>query len=162
MLLEAVVRASEDDSISKATIPVDPAAATVFPSAQLSSACGIVAIEGLGPLDGDYTLVDELMETNGILAWIGTSVDTQNFLLSWQMHERVWTIGKYGLSVYRAFVEGDPDVPPSTSSRWQMYNRSVSVFEEVDHAVSITCPGKLPVRHAVLGINLKTVWCTGY
>lgn len=161
-LLEVVAGASEDESTSRATIPVDPAAAAAFPSAQFSSACGIIAIEGLGSLDGDYTLVDELMEMDGIPAWIGTSVDTRNFLLSWQMNERVWTIGKYGLSVYRAFVGGAPDVPPSTSSRWQLYTRSMSAFEEVDHAVSITCPGKLPIRHTVLDIKINNVLYTFY
>ena len=136
-----------------------------FPSAHLSPACGIIDVEGLGPLDGDYTLVDELMEMNGIPGWSSASAGTPTFLLWWQMDQRVWTIRKHGLSTFHAFVEGAPDVPPSTSSRWQMYtcNQNVSVFEEVDHAVvSITCPGKLPAIYIVLDVNLKTVWYTSY
>lgn len=156
-LLEVVAGASQVESIARATIPVDPAAAKVFPSAQFSPACGIISIEGLGPLDGDYTLVDELTEINGIPAWISTSEGTHYLLLSWQMDERVWTIGEYGLGVFLAFVEGAPDLPPSRSSRWQRYvPQSVSVFEEVENVVSVACPGKLPVRYTTVNEIVKT------
>lgn len=59
-------------------IHVDPAAAQVFPSAQHSAACGIINIQGLGPLDGDYTLLHDKLDTaQGRPAWIGTSAYTQ-------------------------------------------------------------------------------------
>lgn len=134
---------------------MDPAAAKVFPSSQFSPACGIINIEGLGPLDGDYALIDELTETNGIPAWISTSEGKEHLLLSWQMDELVWTIGEFGWSVFLAFVEGAPDVPPSKTSRWQRYvPQSASVFEEVENVVSITCPGKLPRLDIPLRTNV--------
>ena len=147
MLVEKVAEASQQDgSISRVTIPMDPAAAEVFPSAQLSPECAIIRIEGLGPLDGDYALVNELTEMNGAPAWIGTSAGTRHWLLSWQDDVRVWAIGVHGLSipVFRAFCEGGfSNVPPSTSSRWQMYSEGASAFKQVENVVSIACPGKL-------------------
>lgn len=143
MLVDVATASEQDGSMSRAAIPMDPAAARVFPSAQFSSACAIIGIEGLGPLDGDYALVDDLTKMNGTPAWIGTSAGTQRRLLSWQVAERVWAIGEHGLSIpiFRAFVGGASSAPPSRSSRWQMYSKRTFVFEEVENVVSIACPG---------------------
>lgn len=144
--VEVAATSQQDGSISRATIPMDPTAAKVFPSAQFSPACAIISIEGLGPLDGDYALVDELTEVNGTPAWTGTSAGNRRRVLSWQAAERVWAIGEYGLRVpiFRAVVKGTSNVPPSRSSRWQLYSKSTFVFEEVENVVSVSCPGKLP------------------
>lgn len=157
-LVEVAAASQQDRSISRATIPMDPAAAKVFPSSQFSPACAIISIEGLGPLDGDYVLVDELTEMNGTPAWIGALTGTRQWLLSWQIDERVWAIEVYGLRTptFRAFVEGASSVPPSRSSRWKMYSKSASVFEEVENVVSIVCPGKSSPQRSYASL-LRTV-----
>lgn len=138
--------ATEDNVPGRTTVPVYPAAARVFPSAQFTSSCGIITVQGLGlDLDGDYTLVDELApDHEGKPAWIGTSPGRQYHLLSWQPVARAWAIGIHGSSgVYRAFVQTDSDLPPTYSSRWQLLAKNPDISEEVRHVVSITCPGAL-------------------
>lgn len=142
--------ATADPRRYRVTVPVYPAAARVFPSAQFASACGIINIQGLGPgLDGDYTLVDELApDHEGKPAWIGTSVDRPYHLLSWQPEARAWAIGVHGSrGVYRAFVQIDSDLPPAYSSRWQSFTEDPYAFEEVGDVVSIVCPGPLYYCH---------------
>ena len=153
-IAEVAAASEQEGSMSRATIPMDPAAAKVFPSAQFSLACAIISIEGLGPLDGDYALVDDLTEMNGTPAWIGTSAGTRRRLLSWQIAERVWAIGEHGLSIpiFRAFVGGASSAPPSRSSRWQMYSKRKFVFEEVENMVTIACPGKLSPLKILLSL----------
>lgn len=140
-----VARARKDVPISRIiTVPVDPSAATVFPNAQLSAACGIVTLEGLGlGLDGDYTLADELASVHGGKpVWIGTSPDMQHQVLAWQPTWRAWTIGIRGFSVFLAFAPVDTDMPPAYSSQWQVLTEDPNVFKVVSNAVSIFCPGK--------------------
>lgn len=139
-----VARAGKDMPISRVvTVPVDPAAATIFPNAQLSAACAIITVEGLGlGLDGDYTLVDELASAHGGKpVWIGTSPDMQHQVLSWQPIWNAWTIGIRGFSVFRAFAPQDTDMPPAYSSRWEVLTEDPNVSTVVSNAVSIFCPG---------------------
>lgn len=119
-------------------IEIDAAAALVFPSAQLSGACGIVTIDGLGALDGDYTLLEKPKGRRP--AWIGTSMYTQNLALSYMQDERVWAIGANNL--VRAFVEIDSVMPPARSSLWQIYNEGLPAFEGSGTIVSFSCPGE--------------------
>lgn len=119
--------------VFKRKLLVDPAAL------QLGGACGIVAIHGLGSLDDDYILADE--STVGHKRWHGTSTSKQNLVLSYLTVEGVWSIGTEGWS--RAFLNGDPGIPPAQSSRWQIYNANSSLFEDVGGVVSISCPRKL-------------------
>lgn len=106
---------------------------------QLSGACGIITIHGLGSLDGDYALADE--PTVGQKRWHSTSVSNQNLVLSYLTVEGVWSIGAQDWS--REFLKGDPGIPPERSLRWQIYNTNSSVFEDVGGVVSISCPRKL-------------------
>lgn len=134
-----------------ATIPLDPAAAKIFPSGQFTAVCGIIAIQGLGStLDGDYSLVDELALARGKRpTWIGTSPGRRYHLLSWQPVASAWTIGIRGLSgIYRAFVKVDSDRPPAYSSRWRLITQDRHIAEEVDHVVSISCPGAVLIATA--------------
>lgn len=111
-------------------LSVDPA------TLQLSGACRIVAIHGLGSLDGDYILADE--PTVGHERWHGVSMSIQNLVLSYLAEEGVWSIGAEDWN--RAFLNGDPGIPPAQSSQWQIYNTNSSVFEDVGGVVSISCP----------------------
>lgn len=119
-------------------IEIDAAAARVFPSAQLSGACGIVTIDGLGALDGDYTLLENPEGQRP--AWIGTSMYTQNLALSYLQDHRVWAIGAN--SLVHAFVQIDSVMPPARSSLWQIFNEELSAFEGSGTVVSFFCPGE--------------------
>lgn len=123
-------------------IPIDPAAAPVFPHAQYSAACGIITIEGLDYMDGDYVLLDKSASPGESPAWIGASQETQDLVLSWQPLGGVWTIGVRDLPRFaRAYLPVESDMPPAYSSRWQIFDVDSSDFEEVGNAVSIYCPG---------------------
>lgn len=126
-------------------LPLDPAAL------QLRGACGIVAIHGLGSLDGDYILADE--STVGHERWHGASVSMQNLVLSYLAEEGVWSIGAQEWN--RAFLNGDPGIPPVQSSQWQIYNTNSSAFEDVGGVVSISCPREL------FGKSSNS-WCSSY
>lgn len=121
-------------------IKVDPSAALRFPSTQLSAACGIINIDGLGPLDGDYSLVHDMNATEDRPAWIGTSANTQDLLLSFQPVVGGWAIGSTSWS--RAFLPVNSKMPPTQSARWQVFIDGFSSFEEIGKIVSISCPGK--------------------
>lgn len=126
-------------NLSKITI--DPSAARIFPSAQVSATCRIITIDGLGVLDGDYVLVDNLDVAEITPAWVGTSAYTQALVLSYRPDDGVWAIGADGLA--HAFLEVDSGMPPARSSQWQVFNPGSSVFEGAGNAVvSISCPGK--------------------
>lgn len=141
----ATLAGGQHDVAAIAAVPLDPAAARIFPSAQFTAACGIITIQGLGSaLDGDYSLVDDLALASGERpAWIGTTQDRQDLLLSWQPVARAWTIGIRGLSgaAYCASVQSDFNLPPAHSSRWRLLGEDRHIAEEVDHVVSIYCPG---------------------
>jgi len=119
-------------------ISIDPAAALAFPSAQTSGACGIITIDGLGVLNGDYTLLEN---PNGRRpAWIGATAYAQNRILSYLEDERVWAIGTNNL--VQAFSEIDSVTPPAQSSLWQIFNEELSVFEASGTFVTVSCPGE--------------------
>ena len=120
-------------------IKIDPAAALVFPSAQLSGACGITPIEGLGVADGDYTLLDDPSSSRP--AWIGTSPYIQHLVLSYLQDEGVWAIG--GNNLFHAFLRVDAAMPPVYSSLWQVFDHESSAFHGSGKVVSISCPGDL-------------------
>lgn len=171
-MLVVLVRAAsqagtqEDNNVAKAVpgrtmVPVYPAAARVFPSAQFTSSCGIITVQGLDPdLDGDYTLVDEVAaDHEGKPAWIGTSLGRQYHLLSWQPEARAWAIGIHGSSgVYLAFVQIESGLPPAYSSQWQLLAKNPQISEEVRHVVSITCPGAPLLHHCCTIVVLQ--YCT--
>ncbi|CAM9232400.1 unnamed protein product [Ectocarpus fasciculatus] len=127
--------------VYQAKIPMDHAAIPLFPSVQLSAACGIVTVDGLGALDSDYVLRDDLDTSHGRPTWIGAVSHTQHLALSYHPVEAVWTIWAPG-SIY-AFVRAKSEMPPPQSSRWQIFNASSTSFEGVSGIVSISCPGKL-------------------
>lgn len=128
-------------SLSKITLDPDPAVARIFPSAQVSTTCRIITIGGLGELDGDYVLVDNLDLAETTPTWAGTSAYTQALVLSYRPDPGVWAIGADALA--HAFVAADPGMPPAQSSQWQVFNPESSVFEGAGNAVvSISCPGK--------------------
>lgn len=142
ILVGATLTAGQHDVA--ATIPLDPAAARIFPSGQFTTVCGIITIQGLGStIDGDYSLVNELALAHGKRpTWIGMSLERRHHLLSWQSVASAWTIGIHGLSgIYRAFVQVDSDRPPAYSSRWRLIAQDRHIAEKVDHVVSISCPG---------------------
>ncbi|CAM9964563.1 unnamed protein product, partial [Ectocarpus sp. 12 AP-2014] len=116
-------------------IKVDPTAALWFPSTQLSAACSIINIDGLGPLDGDYSLLHD-MTTENRPTWIGTSANTQHLLLSFQPVVGGWAIGSTSWS--RAFLPVDSKMPPTQSSRWQVFTDGLSSFEGTGKIVSIS------------------------
>ncbi|CAN0428197.1 unnamed protein product [Ectocarpus sp. 12 AP-2014] len=117
-------------------IKVDPTAALWFPSTQLSAACGIINIDGLGPLDGDYSLLHDMNSTENRPTWIGTSANTQHLLLSFQPVVGGWAIGSTSWS--RAFLPVGSKMPPTQSSRWQVFNDGLSSFEGTGKIVSIS------------------------
>lgn len=121
-------------------IKVDDTAALWFPSTQLSAACSIINIDGLGPLGGDYSLLHDMNSTENRPTWIGTSANTQHLLLSFQPVVGGWAIGSTSWS--RAFLPVDSKMPPTQSSRWQVFNDGLSSFEGTGKIVSISCPGK--------------------
>lgn len=126
-------------NLSKITI--DPAVARIFPSAQVSTICSIITIGGLGVLDGDYVLVDNLDTAETTPTWAGTSAYTQALVLSYRPDDTVWAIGAGALA--HAFVEAHSGMPPSQSSQWQVFNPESSVFEGAESTVvTISCPGK--------------------
>lgn len=134
----AAARSPPDVSISK--IYIDPAAERVFPNAQSSAPCAIITIDGLGPLDSDYTLIDD---PAGMAqrrpTWIGTS-NTQHLALSYQPADGLWTIGGVdGLTA--AYVKVDSSLPPAHSSLWRVFREHPARFERVDNIVIISCPG---------------------
>lgn len=121
-------------------IRIDPAAASVFPSAQLSEACGIITIDGLGVLGGDYTLLDP-RDKYTRPAWIGTSTNTHSLTLSYLQNVGVWAIGANGL--FNAFVAVDSVMPPARSRMWQIFNQESSAFEgSGNNVVAVSCPGR--------------------
>ncbi|CAN0072029.1 unnamed protein product, partial [Ectocarpus sp. 13 AM-2016] len=117
--------------ISKIRID-DAAAERVFPSAQVGAPCSIVTFEGLGPLDGDYALLEDQADTiQRRPAWISTSEKNGGHMaLTYNDIQGVWTIGgAYDRS--SAFVEVDSALPPAHSSMWNVYNGDSSDFERV-------------------------------
>lgn len=145
-LMEATQAVGQETSrILKSTnILVDPAAVNVFPSAQFDAACSIIEVAGLGLLDGDYSLLDRNPRAAAAEppSWIGMSGHSKHALLSWHSVERVWTIGMHGLNVYRAFVPFEPDIPPSRSTQWRVFDAQLSAFRNWSNDVSISCPGE--------------------
>lgn len=140
-------RSRQNISISK--LKIHPAAAPVFPNAQFGAPCAIIAVDGLGPLDGDYTLLDgdfsvpdshtEVAQRRP--AWIGASPYTEHLALSYQPEQGVWTIGgAYGLT--DAYVQVDSSLPPAHSAMWNVFRDRSSRFEMVDNIVTISCPCK--------------------
>lgn len=127
-----------------AVIPVDPKVASLFPSVQFSGACRTISIEGLGQLDGDYTLTDGSAAATGRSSWVGTRIETHKLVVSCQTVERAWTITGYiGSITYRAFLSADCDLPPARSVRWQVFSEASSTFEGVKNPVSVLCPGDI-------------------
>ncbi|CAM9533255.1 unnamed protein product [Ectocarpus fasciculatus] len=131
------VKAGET-SISK--LRIDASAERVFPSAQVGAPCSIVSVEGLGPLDGDYSLLEDQADTaQRRPAWMSTSEKTGggHMALAYNDIQGVWTIGgAYDRS--SAFVEVDSALPPAHSSMWNVYNGDSSGFERVGNAVAIS------------------------
>lgn len=132
--------------VYQAKIPMDHAAIPLFPSVQLGAACGIITVDGLGALDSDYVLCDDLDTSHGRPTWIGAVPHTQHLALSYHPVEAVWTVWAPGS--IQAFVRAESDMPPPQSSRWRIFNSSSTAFEEASGVVSISCPGKLlQVQH---------------
>lgn len=111
----------------------------MFPSAQLSDACGIITIDGLGVLGGDYTLLENPSDNHSRPAWIGTSTNTHSLTLSYLQNVGVWAIGANGL--FNAFAAVDSVVPPAQSRLWQVFNNETSAFEASGNIVAVSCPG---------------------
>lgn len=145
MMAEGITRAVHVPSLSR--IRIGRSAEWAFPSAQVSAACGIISIDGLGELDGDYVLVNSADVTlRNKPTWIGTSGNSQKLALSYLPDEKVWAIGANGL--IRAFLEIDSGIPSAQSSRWHVFNEESSAFEGIGNIVSISCPGK-PCLHVL-------------
>lgn len=146
-----VTAATSQQSVFISKLKIHPAAERVFPNAQFSAPCAIITVDGLGPLDGDYTLLDDDFAVLGSQtkmaqrpAWIGASAYKVHLALSYQPEHRVWTIGgAYGLT--NAFVQVDSRLPPTRSTMWSVFREGSSLFERVGNAVTISCPGKLRV-----------------
>ncbi|CAN0483437.1 unnamed protein product [Ectocarpus sp. 12 AP-2014] len=133
----AAVEPPSDTLISK--IRIDAAAERVFPSAQVGAPCSIVTVEGLGPLDGDYALLEDQADTiQRRPAWISTSEKTGGHMaLTYNDIQGVWTIGgAYDRS--SAFVQVDSALPPTHSSLWNVYNGDSSDFQGVSNVVAIS------------------------
>lgn len=135
-------------------VPVHPLAWNSFPNAQSSAACAIISINGLGWLDGDYTLANAAQWSAEKPTWIHLMPKRPHTLtLSWVTPNGVWGIyfvnDHSGDVLYGAFLPPDSDVsstndmPPAHSSRWMTFNNKTSRFEEVDHNVSISCQGEI-------------------
>lgn len=130
------------DPIRAATIPVETIEAPLLPQAQQDGVCTIITVKGLGFLDGDYSMLENLL--NGEKpSWIGTSPDTQDLLLSWNPLAQLWTIGNRGTGLYHAYVPAEEgNIPPGSSSQWQMFDSGLSDFREIPEIVTVYCPGE--------------------
>lgn len=133
-------------------IPVPPAAWNSFPNAHSSAACDIVSVNGLGWLDGDYTLANAPRWSGQKPAWIRLRMEAPSpVALSWVASDDFWAIGfagEHSHVLYGAFLPSNPDtsssdMPPAFSSRWMTFNDSISRFEGIDHGASISCPGNV-------------------
>ncbi|CAM9914492.1 unnamed protein product, partial [Scytosiphon promiscuus] len=155
MAVKFAVARSQSVIVSK--IKIHPAAERVFPNAQLSAPCAIITVGGLGPLDGDFTLVDDdsslpssptkMIQRRPV--WIGASTRTEHLALSYQPEQGVWTIGgAYGLT--NAFVRVDSTLPPAQSAMWSIFRERSSRFEKVDNVVTISCPACTAVSVSML------------
>lgn len=147
-----------------AVVSLNSAAWTAFPNAHASAACGIVSVDGLGWLDGDYTLADTSRWSGGKPAWILLRPESPyTVLLAWSGLESVWAMsfGEENANLrYAAFLPAGSypatgQVPPAHSSRWQIFENKSSRFEENKNMVTISCPGtKNRVVHLADNITL--------
>lgn len=139
------VRAVFHDTIAfETSIPAVLDGSRFFQQDKIAEPCVIITIDGLGSLDGDYSLLDNSPSPQGGKpSWIGTSADTQDLLLSWQPLEHMWAIGIRDTDLFHAFVRADNgSLPPTYSSWWQVFDPDLSAFKAADTTVAVRCPGE--------------------
>lgn len=124
------------------TLPQDPKATFLpFPRAQPGAACDTLSVQGLGALDGEYSLVDEVVHSVDKPRWIRVIPNGPPFLLSWLPAMDVWTIGTRGSGRYNAFLRDKSNTPPQSSSSWEIFDSLSASFQETGTTVDILCPG---------------------